>query len=59
MKSVVDLLIHHFPNLYFQGCVVHCLNLLLEDWGKATWVKRIVKKAKNYFFFIYDNTMPH
>jgi len=31
MKSVVDLLIHYFPSLYFQGCVVHCLDLLLED----------------------------
>jgi hypothetical protein len=39
MKSVIDLLICHFPSLYFQGCVVHYLDLLLEDWGKATWVK--------------------
>jgi hypothetical protein len=23
--------------------------LLLEDWGKATWVKRIVKKVKLLF----------
>jgi hypothetical protein len=46
MKSAADLLIHHFPNLYFQGCVIHCLDLLLEDWGKTTWVKQIVKKVK-------------
>jgi hypothetical protein len=39
MKSVIDLLICHFPSLYFQGCVAHYLDLLLEDWGKATWVK--------------------
>jgi hypothetical protein len=39
MRSVADLLICNFPSLYFQGCVVHCVNLLLEDWGKTTWVK--------------------
>jgi hypothetical protein len=31
MKSVINLLIHHFPSLYFQSCVIHCLHLLLED----------------------------
>jgi hypothetical protein len=30
MKSEVDLLIYHFPSLYFQGCVIHFLDLLLE-----------------------------
>jgi hypothetical protein len=39
MKNVVDLLISHFPSLYFQGFVIHCLNLGLEDWGKATWAR--------------------
>jgi len=31
MRSATNLLIHHFPSLYFQGCVIHCLDLLLED----------------------------
>ncbi len=34
MRSAANLLIHHFPSLYFQGCAAHCLDLLLEDWGK-------------------------
>ncbi len=46
MRSATSLIICHLPSLYFQGCVAHCLNLLLEDWGKATWVKQIVKKVK-------------
>jgi len=54
MKSVVNLLIHHFPNFYFQGCV-HCLDLLLEDGGKTTWAKWIVKKKK--FLNSHDSTM--
>jgi hypothetical protein len=47
-----------FPSLYFQGRVVHCLDLLLEDWGKTTWVKRIVKKAKVIVSFIQQHHVP-
>jgi len=36
MRNAIDPLIRHFPSLYFQGCAAHCLDLLLEDWGKAT-----------------------
>jgi hypothetical protein len=31
MKSAANLLIYHFLSLYFQGCVVNYLDLLLED----------------------------
>jgi hypothetical protein len=31
MRSVVNLLICHFSNFYFQSCVAHSLDLLLED----------------------------
>ncbi len=58
MKNVVDLLIHYFPSLYFQGCVAHCLDLLLENWGKTTWVKQIVKKAKVVLSFIRQHHAP-
>ncbi len=58
MRSATNLLIHHFPNLYFQGHVVHCLDLLLEDWGKTTWAKQIVKKAKAIVFFIQQHHVP-
>jgi hypothetical protein len=58
MRNVADLLICHFPSLYFQICATHCLDLLLEDWGKATWAKWIVKKWK-LLFLSYDNTMHH
>jgi len=48
MKIVADLLIHRFPNLYFQGYVIHFLDLFLEDWEKL-WAKRIVKMVKVVF----------
>jgi hypothetical protein len=31
MKSAIDLLICHFSSLYFQGFIVHCLDLRLEE----------------------------
>jgi len=39
MKSAANLLIYRFSSFYNQGWVVHCLDLLLENWGKATWAK--------------------
>jgi hypothetical protein len=58
MRIVANLLIYHFPSLYFHGCATHCLNLLLEGWGKTTWTKKIVKKVKAVFFS-HNNTMDH
>jgi hypothetical protein len=52
MRSVVDLLNCRFPSFYFQGCDAHCLDLLLEDWGKTTWARQIVKKVKVVVSFI-------
>jgi hypothetical protein len=31
MRNATNLIIHHFPSLYFQDCVVNFLELLLED----------------------------
>jgi hypothetical protein len=59
MRSVADLLICRFPSLYFQGCVVHCLDLLLEDGGGNNMAKVNCEKNKRYLFFSYDNTMCH
>jgi hypothetical protein len=58
MKSAIDSLIFCFPTLYFQNYVVHFLDLLLENWGKSTWAKGIVKKVK-VDFLSYNNTMRH
>jgi hypothetical protein len=52
MRSAIDLLICCFPSLYFQGCVPHYLDLLLQNWGKVTWAKRIVKNVKVVVSFI-------
>jgi hypothetical protein len=50
IRNVTNILVHHFSNFYFQSCVIHCLDLLLEGWGEATWVKQIAKKTYIYIF---------
>jgi hypothetical protein len=31
MKAAADIITDKYPHIYFQGCVVHAMNLLLED----------------------------
>ncbi len=54
MWNPTNLLICHFLGLYFLGCATHCLDLLLENWGKEIWVKWVVtcEKGESYFLFI-------
>jgi hypothetical protein len=58
MQNVTNILIYHFSSLYFQSWIVHCLDLVLKDWGKKTKVKRIVKKVKAIVFFIWQYHVP-
>ena len=34
------------------------MDLLLEDWGKATWMKEVVKKSRTIVKFIKRQHMP-
>jgi hypothetical protein len=38
-------------HMYIQGCAAHCLDLLLEDWGKQAWITRLSKKARKICTF--------
>jgi hypothetical protein len=58
MKAAADIITDKYPHIYFQGCVVHAMNLLLEDWGKATWMKEVVKKSRTIIKFIKRRYMP-
>jgi hypothetical protein len=37
---------------------VHAMNLLLEDWRKATWMKEVVKKSRTVLKFKKRRYMP-
>jgi len=56
IRNVTNILVHHFSNFYFQSCVIHCLDLLLEGWGEATWVKQIAKKTYIYIYIFHMAT---
>ena len=58
MASACRDLIQANPDLYFQGCAAHCLDLLLEDWGKEEWVKKLVKKGRHICVFIKNHHAP-
>jgi hypothetical protein len=58
MKAAADIIIDKYSHTYFQGCAVYAMNLLLEDWGKATWMKEVVKKSRTIIKFIKRRHMP-
>jgi hypothetical protein len=43
------------PHMYIQGCMAHCLDLLLENWGKQLWIKRLIKKAQRICTFVKNH----
>jgi hypothetical protein len=43
------------PHMYVQGCAVHCFDLLLEDWDKQLWIKRLIKKAQRICTFVKNH----
>jgi hypothetical protein len=58
MASACRDLIQANPGLYVQGCAAHCLDLLLEDWGKEEWMKKLVKKGRHICVFIKNHHAP-
>ena len=58
MLSASRLVVEKHPHIFIQGCATHAMNLLLEDWGKATWIKETLEKAKLLVKFIKNRHMP-
>jgi hypothetical protein len=58
MKAVADIITDKYPHIYFQECTIYAMNLLLEDGGKATRVKGVVKKLRTIVKFIKTRHMP-
>jgi hypothetical protein len=58
MKAAANIITDKYPHIYFQGCAVHAMNLLLEDWEKATWMKEVVKKSRTIIKFIKRRHIP-
>ena len=58
MKAATDIITTKYSHIYFQGCVVHAMNLLLGDLAKAKWIAEVVQKAKTIVKFIKKRHMP-
>jgi hypothetical protein len=56
MWNEANLFVSFFPNLYFQGCVVHCLNMY---YWKIGGNNSNCEKGKKILFLSYDNNMHH
>ena len=52
MTGAMRSLEQKYPHMYRQGCAAHILDLLLEDWGKATSVKDLVKECAAIVHYI-------
>lgn len=42
-----------FPTLYCTPCVTHCVDLILEDFGKLEWISSIIEQARSITKFVY------
>jgi hypothetical protein len=54
----VSIVQQQWPHLYFQGCMAHALNLLLQDWGLPQWASSLVEDAQKIVRFIRTHHVP-
>ncbi|KAK2397863.1 hypothetical protein QL285_059395 [Trifolium repens] len=46
-----------YPRLFWTPCAAHCLDLILEDIGKLSVIKKTITRAQFLVGFIYNHTM--
>ena len=44
-----------YPNFFWMPCVVHCIDLMLEDIGNIPLVRDIVESSRSITKFIYNH----
>eukprot|EP00253_Pinus_taeda_P023997 PITA_23997 len=49
------MLMERHPTLFWTPCVAHCIDLMLENIGKISFVKNIVDSSKSITKFIYNH----
>jgi len=50
-----ELLMEHFPKLFWTPCVAHCIDLALHDIGKIGWVQVNISQARKPVKFILNH----
>jgi hypothetical protein len=46
------LLMERYQTLYWTPCATHCIDLMLEDMGKISWIKEIIESARSVTKYI-------
>eukprot|EP00253_Pinus_taeda_P014538 PITA_14538 len=52
---VSKMLMERHHTLFWTPCAAHCINLLLEDMGKLSFIKEVVDMARSVPKFIYNH----
>ncbi|XP_050238062.1 uncharacterized protein LOC126687544 [Mercurialis annua] len=55
MKPGGKKLMEAFPHIYWTGCAAHCIDLILEDFGKRKTIKDVMEIAKKITQSIYNH----
>ncbi|KAG8634277.1 hypothetical protein MANES_17G022250v8 [Manihot esculenta] len=55
IKSGGKKLMEKFPNLYWTACSAHCIDLILEEFGKRKNIKTVIEQGKVITQFIYNH----
>ncbi|KAJ7963886.1 hAT transposon superfamily, partial [Quillaja saponaria] len=46
-----------YPTLYWAPCAAHCINLMLQDFGKLEWISSVIDQARSITRYIYKHSM--
>ncbi|XP_057979338.1 uncharacterized protein LOC131165491 [Malania oleifera] len=49
-------LIDTFPSLYWAPCAAHCIDSMLEDFGKLEWINAVLEQARSMTTFVYNHS---
>jgi hypothetical protein len=52
---VGKLLMERHPTVFWTPCVAHCIDLMLEDVGKISFIKEVIDQARSITKFIYNH----
>lgn len=53
-KAASEMLMRKKHHLYWTPCVMHCIDFILEDIGKAKNVKETINKGRKITSLIYN-----
>jgi hypothetical protein len=50
------LLMKRYHSLFWTPCIAHCIDLMLEDMGKTSFIKEVTDQTRSVPKFIYNHT---